>query len=289
MHRDEVDVDVALVRRLVDVQFPEWSGLALEHVVSSGTVNALFKLGEEMVVRLPRTAWAPGAFDRQRRWLPSIAAAVPVAVPAPLARGTPAFGYPFDWGVHSWLRGATVVPGELVDEVQLARDLAEFVRAMWTIDPADGPSQRRGDLRTTWDAPARASILDLDGVIETQAATASWDESLAAEPWSGAPRWVHGDLMPANLLVEGTRLVGVIDWEAFGVGDPAVDLMVAWNSISSPGRAVFRDMVAVDDATWLRGRGWALCTGLRALPYYAETNPQLAANARFRISQVLGG
>ena len=286
MHAGEVETDADLVRDLLAVAFPHWAGLPIQPVPSSGTVNALYRLGADMVARLPRTDWAMGAIERQERWLPVLAPSLPVAVPRPLARGDPALGYPFEWGVYSWLPGSTFVAGDLADEVGLARSLAALVLSLWTIEPVGGPPQRRGDL-LRWDKPAREAIDALEGLFDGRAAGVAWEESLAAETWSGASRWVHADLMPANLLLEGGLLTGVIDWEAAGVGDPALDLAVAWNALSARAREEFRALVNVDDATWIRGRGWALCTGLVALPYYVDTNPQLAANARFRIAQVL--
>ena len=286
MHAREIETDAALVRNLLVAAFPHWAGLPIHPVPSSGTVNALYRLGAHMVARLPRTDWATGAIDRQERWLPVLAPALPVAVPRLLARGDPALGYPFEWGVYSWLPGRTFVAGELADEVGLARSLAALVLALWKIEPFGGPPQRRGDLRG-WDKPARDAIDALEGLLDGRALRAAWEESLAAETWSGAPRWVHADLMPANLLLESGLLSGVIDWEAAGVGDPALDLAVAWNALSAHAREVFRALVDVDEPTWIRGRGWALCTGLVALPYYIASNPELAANARFRITQVL--
>jgi len=287
MHLDEVATDAALVRRLVADQFPRWADLPINPVPSSGTVNALYRLGDAMVARLPRTSWAPGAFVRQARWLPLLAPRVAVATPQPLAKGNPAHGYPFEWGVYSWLPGSTAAAGEIADEVSMARALAQFVRGLWTADPAGGPVQRRGDLRRDWDAPVRAAIEELQGQLDARAVNSAWEEALSADQWTDAPRWVHADLMPANLVLAEGRLAGVIDWEAFGVGDPALDMAVAWNTLHAAARDVFRAAVDVDEATWARGRGWALCTGLVALPYYVETNPELAANARFRIAQVL--
>jgi aminoglycoside phosphotransferase (APT) family kinase protein len=287
MHPDEVHTDVALVRGLLAAQFPRWAELPVEAVASSGTVNALYRLGAEMVVRLPRTDWAPGAMARQMQWLPTLARSFPVAVPRPLAIGAPALGYPYEWGVTSWVQGQSFVRGSVAEEDSLARRLAEFVSALHAIVLPGGPPQRRGSLHERWDGPTRAALDALRGEIDTGAATAAWEVALAAPLWAGPSVWVHGDLMPANLVVEDGVLTGIIDWEAFGVGDPAVDLMVAWNSLSSAARKIFRDAVDVDEAAWQRGRGWALCTGLVALPYYRETNPELADNARFRIAQVL--
>ena len=124
-------------------------------------------------------------------------------------------------------------------------------------------------------------------MIDTDAARAAWEISLTAPEWPGPPVWIHGDVMPGNLLVRDGRLSAVIDWEAFGTGDPATDLMVAWNLLPADARPVFRAELEVDDDTWARGRGWALWTGLLALPYYKETNPLFAENARYRIGEVL--
>ena len=289
MHAGEIDTDVELVRRLVSAQFPDWASLSIERVLSSGTVNALYRLGPAMVARLPRTDWAGDSFARQARWLPVMARSVPVHVPEALAKGVPAFGYPYEWGVYSWLPGEPVTAGRGRGEPDLARALAAFVSALWQLDVEDAPPQRRGDLRDQWDGPVRAAIAQLGAGIDASAAEDAWSQALAAPAWPGPPRWVHGDLMPANLLATAGRLTGVIDWEAAGVGDPAVDLMVAWNTLGREGRSIFRQSLEVDGETWARGRGWALCTGLVALPYYEKTNPELAANARFRIAQVLAG
>jgi aminoglycoside phosphotransferase (APT) family kinase protein len=289
MHADEVDIDLGLVRRLIAAQFPAWSNLAIEPVHSIGTVNALYRMGPGMVVRLPRTDWAQGAFERQARWLPIIAGSVPLEVPVAMRKGEPAFGYPYEWGVYSWLPGEPVTAGAEPGEAEIARSLAGLLAGLQLVDPTGAPAQRRGELRDGWDRPVREALGALGDDIDTKAAEAAWDEALTTAAWKGPARWVHGDLMAANLLVAEGRLSGVIDWEAAGVGDPAVDLQVAWNTLSATGRSVLRTALDVDDATWARGKGWALCTGLVALPYYRQTNPELAANARFRIRQVLAG
>jgi aminoglycoside phosphotransferase (APT) family kinase protein len=283
MHADELHTDVGLVRALLEGQFPHWATLPIERVSSSGTVNALYRLGDDMVVRLPRMDWGIGAVDRELRWLPPLAPLLPVEIPVPLAKGAPAEGYPWEWGIYPWLEGETPAAGE----GSLARDLARFVRALHVVKPADGPPAGRGAALARWDEPTRAALVELQGIVDTEAAGALWDAALRTPGWSAPPVWIHGDLMPANLLVRDGRLTGVIDWGGFGVGDPAVDLMPAWNMLEAAGREVFRAELDVDDETWTRGRGWALWTGLLALPYYKETNPELAENARYRIGEVL--
>jgi aminoglycoside phosphotransferase (APT) family kinase protein len=287
MHADELATDARLVRRLLAAQFPQWDDLPLEPVPSSGTDNALYRLGIEMVVRLPRIHWAVGGVDKDWQWLPRLAPLLPVAIPVPLAKGTPAEGYPWDWGVYPWLEGENPTVGRIADPSALTRDVVQFVDALHGIDLADGPPTRRGTPLDGQDESARAALVALEGMIDTDAATAAWDEALETPEWSGPPVWIHGDLLPGNLLLEGGRLTGVIDWSLLGIGDPACDLIIAWGLLPSDARSVFRAELDVDDATWARGRGWALSIALIALPYYKDTNPGFAKIARHLIREVL--
>jgi aminoglycoside phosphotransferase (APT) family kinase protein len=287
MHADEIETDADLVRRLLAGQFPDWASLPIERVPSSGTDNALYRLGDEMVVRLPRIHWAVGGIDKDFSWLPVLGPRLPVATPVPLAKGAPAEGYPWEWGVYSWLEGENPTRAGADDAEGLADDAARFIEAMHAIDPAGGPPARRGVPLEVQDERARAALVALRGTIDTDAATGAWKDALEAPPWSGAPVWVHGDLLPGNLLLHGGRLTGVIDWAGVGVGDPACDLIIAWGLLPSEARPVFRDRLGVDDATWARGRGWALSLALIAVPYYKDTNPEFAAAARHLLREVL--
>lgn len=287
MHADEIPTDVPLVRRLLAAQFPERAALPIEPVSSSGTDNALYRLGADMVVRLPRIHWAVGGVEKDFRWLPMLAPLLPVAIPVPLAKGTPAEGYPWEWGVYPWLEGENPTVDGIADADSLARDAARFVDALHRIDVTGGPPATRGVTLAMQDDEARPAIAALQGMIDTEAATAAWDAALRRPARSGPPVWVHGDLLPGNLLLQGGRLTGVIDWGGVGVGDPACDLIVAWGLLPPEARNVFRAELGVDDATWARGRGWALSIALIALPYYKDTNPGLAATARHLIREVL--
>ena len=287
MHVDELHTDEPLVRRLLAGQFPQWAELPLERVASSGTDNALYRLGEDMVVRLPRIHWAVGAIDKDLRWLPTLAPLLPVAVPVPLAKGTPAEGYPWDWGIYPWLEGENPDVDRIAGTDSVTTDVTRFVEALHRIDPTGGPPARRGAPLEFQDDEARAALPALRGTIDTRAATAVWEAALRTPAWSGPPVWIHGDLLPGNLLFQRGRLTGVIDWGLVGVGDPACDLIVAWALLPPDARNRFRAELGVDDATWSRGRGWALSIGLIALPYYKDTNPGLAATARHLIREVL--
>ncbi|MFI7693713.1 aminoglycoside phosphotransferase family protein [Nonomuraea sp. NPDC049655] len=289
MHADEADIDEALVRRLLAAQFPRWAGLPLRRFPSSGTVNAVFRLGDDLAVRLPRVKQGVGDVAREGRWLPLLAPALPVPIPAVLGQGLPGEGFPWPWSVCRWLDGDNPEAGALSgDGEALAADLAAFVAALREVEPAGAPGAYRGGPLSRLDEATRAAIGELDGMIDTAAATAAWKDALSAPEWQGGPVWVHADLMPGNLLVRDGRLSGVIDWGTAGAGDPACDLIPAWNLLPPAAREVFRAALGADDATWARGRGRALSMALIQLPYYKDTNPAMAANARHVIREVLG-
>jgi aminoglycoside phosphotransferase (APT) family kinase protein len=292
MHPDEVETDAPLVSRLVAAQFPHWAALPIEPVRSAGTDNALYRLGDEMVVRLPRRERTTGTLKKERQWLPSLAPLLPLEIPVPLADGMPAEGYPFEWSVYRWLKGENATIERVTDPSQLATDLAQFVAALQQIDSTDGPSPGehnfyRGVPLATRDAPTRAAIVSLRGAIDGGAVTAMWESALGAPELELPPVWIHGDLDSRNLLVEEGRLSAVIDFGCLGVGDPACDVMLAWTLLSTETRDVFRAALSVDDGTWARGRGWALSWALIALPYYQGTNPVLAGIARRTMAEVL--
>jgi len=287
MHADEVDTDVSLVRRLLTAQFPRWADLPIEPVPSAGTDHALYRLGDDMAVRLPRIRWAIGQADKERVWLSRLAGQLPLAIPVPLAKGKPAEGYPWDWSVYRWLEGENATIERIADPCQAATDLARFIAALQRIDPAGGPPADRGVPLAMRDASTREAIVALRGIVDVHAVTAVWEGALGAPVWHGPPVWVHGDLLPGNLLVEHGRLSAVIDFGGLGLGDPACDLMVAWGLFSGESRDVFRAALSVDDATWVRGRGHALSWALIFIPYYLDTNPAGIAAALHVIDEVL--
>ena len=290
MHADELGVDVRLVRRLLAPQFPEWSGLPLEPVLPRGTDHAIFRLGDGMVVRLPRIEWATGQADLEHEWLPRLAPQLPLAIPRPLALGDPGEGYPWGWAINTWLPGEPATVERIGDPGEAAEDLARFVVALWQVDVTGAPSAARGEPLMTRDEATRGAIAKLGGVVDGAAATDVWDAALAAAVWEGPPRWVHGDLDSRNLLVDRGRLSGLVDFGCLGSGDPACDVGAGWKLFTSRARETFRSALAVDDATWVRARGHVLSQSLLALAYYTvENNAVLVLEARRWLDQVLSG
>jgi aminoglycoside phosphotransferase (APT) family kinase protein len=292
MHADEVPTDASLVQRLLACQFPQWAELAVEPVPSFGTDNALYRLGEELVARLPRRERSTKALRKELHWLPRLAPLLPLAVPRPLAEGVPAEGYPFGWAVYRWLPGEEATRAAVADPGEFGSELARFVLALQRIDATGGPRPGehnvfRGVPLAARDETTRAAIESLRDAIDAGAATAAWEDALRQPEWDGPPLWIHGDLDARNLVVDEGRLGAVIDWGCLGVGDPACDAMVAWK-LAPEARAAFRAELPVDDACWERARGWALSQAVGALAYYTlETNAVLVREAEGWLAAVL--
>ena len=290
LHQDQLDTSVELVRRLLADQFPEWSDLPVAEVAAHGTDHHLYRLGDDLVARLPIIAWAADQARSDATWLPRLAPYLPTVVPAPLALGAPGAGYPWPWTVVPWLPGETPTPGN-ADPVTLARDLASFTRALHAVDPTGGPE------KTGTSRGAPLSRLD-EGVRRTVAASerlgglgervlAVWEDAVSAPAWPGPPTWLHGDLMAGNLLVRDGRLSAVIDWGALGVGDPAPDLCPAWWLFEGEAREVWRESAGLDDAAWRRARGWIIAPSVSGIDYYAETFPAMAEVGRRTLEAVV--
>jgi aminoglycoside phosphotransferase (APT) family kinase protein len=289
----DVRIDVPLVRRLVAAQFPQWASLAIEPVESAGWDNTIFRLGSDLAVRLPRRHVSAEHVREEHRWLPVLAPQLPLPVPVPLGQGVPGAGYPWHWTVCPWQAGELAALAPVADMGQAAVSLARFVAALQSIDPAGGARHEfrgvsiaahdhnaRAAAAALQDSPEGGPVLDVGAVLEV------WEQALAAPARSAEPVWMHGDLHPANLLVEDRRLSAVIDFGLLGVGDPACDLMVAWTYLSADSREVLRRSLEPDTATWSRGRGWALLFGVRAAAYSAD-NPVIGDIGRYTLAEVL--
>ena len=291
---DKVEINVDLVRRLVNAQFPRWAGLPIKPVEFDGWDNRTFHLGEEMSVRLPSAQGYAAQVEKEHRYLPRLAPFLPLPIPVPLAMGVPAEGYPWHWSVYRWLDGEIASIERIADLRLFATTLAEFLTALQRIDPTGGPPPGphcfyRGGPLTVYDAESRQALAALGGQIDADtltAATAVWEAALNAT-WHGPPVWVHGDVAAGNLLVKEGRLCAVIDFGCSSVGDPACDLTIAWSLLSGESREAFRAGVPLDSAAWARGRGWALWKGLIVLAEYMHTDILKAKEARRVIDEVL--
>lgn len=293
LHEDEIELDLPLVRRLIDSSFPHLSNQPLRPLDAGGSTNILFRLGDDLLVRLPRQREGSATIDKEAQWLSLVAAASPVAVPKIIAIGEPDLGFPERWVIMNWIAGKTPAlasadhNSSTADD--LAIDLANFIKALGELEvPADALtapllSHYRGESLVSIDADIRSYLddcrrlhgldLDLDGCQRVWEAAIALPDS--AEP--ATARWLHGDLLAENLLVQNGRLAAVIDFGCLSVGDPTVDLVIAWELLNPPSRELFRSVLEVDDVTWIRGRAWALAIALMTFPYYWQTMPKRCA------------
>lgn len=294
MHEHELDIDVQLVRKLLNHQCPQWAQLPITTIQSSGTDNALFRLGNEFVIRLPRVEWEPESnlkgINKEYEWLPKIARNTNTPISEPIFKGSPDKSYPWPWLIVKWNEGSNP-PFEIENEYDmLARDLACFLNQLHSIKLAGGPASRRGVPLNTpiVDEETRNAINKLDGEIDIIKITALWEHLSNIPYWKNEPVWIHGDFLPGNILIQNNRLSAVLDFSDVGIGDPACDLVIAWALLNAHSRQVYRrNLENIDENTWDRGRGWALSIALIMLPYYKHTNPVLAALARRMIDNVL--
>lgn len=257
----DVQVDEALVRRLLSAQHPDLAGLPLQHA-AGGWDNELWRLGDDLAVRVPRRAQAAPLAANEHRWLPVLAPRLAVAVPVPVRVGRPTDEYPYPWSVVPWLPGTPAwrtLPGS---RRAWADRLADALADLHV--PAE-PGAPRNPVRGVPLAARDAVVRERLATVPVEGAArlaALWSNALDAEPWPGPPSWLHGDPHPANLLVEGARLVALVDFGDLAAGDPATDLATAWLTFDAAGRAAFRARLvargATDDATWCRARGWAV-------------------------------
>jgi aminoglycoside phosphotransferase (APT) family kinase protein len=266
----EVTIDLSLVRALIREQHADLTHLALNDI-GEGWDNRLFRLGDDLAVRLPRHAISAALIEQEQRWLPRLSPQLPLAVPVPHRVGRPGCGFPWSWTITPWFPGQSALVAPPEDLSQTAVVLGQFVRALHQPAPGDAP---HNPWRSVPLASRTSVLLDhlrqAGRLVDRAAVLTLWERALSAPRWSGPPLWIHGDLHPGNLLVSQGRLSAVIDFGDLAAGDPATDLSVIWIWLPSSVRPTFRasargEFDAVDDHTLMRARGWALALGLAYL------------------------
>ncbi|MDZ7926056.1 MAG: aminoglycoside phosphotransferase family protein [Agrobacterium sp.] len=289
---DRIVVTPQQVRALIASQFPQWARLDVRPVELSGWDNRSFRLGEDMLVRLPSAHRYVAQVEKEHRWLPELAPLLPVPIPEPLAIGEPGQDYPFPWSVYGWLEGEPLARhlGQ-INLATIAAEVAAFLKALHGIDATDGPlagehNFHRGGSLAVYDGEVRAATARLADEVDQALAMEIWQLALSSG-WQGPGVWVHGDIAEGNLLVRDGRLSAVIDFGSSGVGDPSSDLILAWNVLDAESRSVFRLALGLDDATWQRGRGWALWKALITLEVQRGHDEKLAEWSRRTIREVM--
>jgi aminoglycoside phosphotransferase (APT) family kinase protein len=294
MHAAELIISSAVVSDLIGAQFPEWRALPVRRIASSGTVNAIFRIGGRLVARFPLQGADPAA---ARRGLEAEAAAARelsgatrFPVPEPVAIGEPGPGYPLPWSVQAWLPGRTGEEDDPAGSVPFARDIAELIAGIRAIDTRGRTfsSHGRGGELKDHDEWMRTCLSRSEGLLDVERLSRLWAE-FRELPREAPDVMTHGDLTPGNVLVAGGRLAGVLDVGCFGAADPALDLISAWNLLAAGPRLALRDALRCTDLEWERSRAWAFQQAMGLVWYYAESNPVMSRLGRVTLDRVAGG
>jgi aminoglycoside phosphotransferase (APT) family kinase protein len=280
-------MNAALVASLVASQHPEFSIESIQEM-PAGFDNTIWRLGSELVVRLPRRQVAVTLIESEQRWLPELAPRLPLSIPTPIRVGRPSELFPWPWTIAEWIDGT---PGNHVGSEALGRaatPLGAFFRAMHRDAPPDAPTNEfRGVPLRNHEISFQGRLHELGTAVNRDDVLRIWSAALAAELWTGAPQWIHGDPHPANLIFRDEQLVGVIDFGDLCAGDPATDLAAGFLALPFPRIAEFFDAYGtVDDATLRRTLGWAVHFGLMFVllgqsdePTYASVGHRALDNA----------
>lgn len=257
-------ITVALVQQMIREQFPEFSALTIKPVKVQGHDNRSFRLGDDMLIRIPTESTYALTVAKEQSILPEIAPFLTVNIPRPLKLGMPSDIFPFSFSIYQWINGesANHVQLDRINKEQLALALANFLKELQGIETKDGPAPGahnwwRGDHVSVYDQQARSQIAELKAIIDNDKALTLWDNALRSR-WHKQPVWIHGDLATGNILTNNGSLSGIIDFGCVGVGDPACDLVIAWTYLEGKARDIFINEMNLDEDTWLRARAWAL-------------------------------
>ncbi|MFD6534513.1 aminoglycoside phosphotransferase family protein [Streptomyces sp. NPDC060184] len=293
MHDDQADVTAHVAATLIRDQFPQWRGKAIRPVASTGTVHAVFRVGDDLSARFPLrpadAAEALAVLEREARASAELARASPFPVPEPVALGRPGPGYPMPWSVQTWLPGTVAFDADPSGSDAFAEDLAAFVAALRGVGTRGrrfGGENRGGVLAHHDDWMAKC-FAESEGLLDVDRLRRLWSR-FRELPRTGADVMSHGDLIPGNVLVLGGRLGGVLDTGGFGPADPALDLVGAWHLLGPGPRDVLRRRLACDELEWERGKAWAFEQAMGLVWYYAESNPTMSAMGRRTLDRLLG-
>ncbi|NJP92464.1 aminoglycoside phosphotransferase family protein [Nonomuraea sp. FMUSA5-5] len=294
LHENEVPIDEATAGALLREQCPQWAGLPLSPA-GTGTDNVMYRLGDDLLVRLPRTAEKARSVRKEQEWLPRLAPQLARAVPEPVHAGAPGAAFPLAWSVYRWIDGDEARHDTVHDWAAFGADLAAFVRELHGIDLRG--ATRAGDLSwyrggrlqdcDAWVAPCFADCrIASDATLDAETLQRLWRAALALPEPSGAHVWLHGDLKPTNLLVREGKLHAVIDFGCLSVGFPDAEHATVWD-LPPQARQAYRDALDLDDLVWARARAWAIAVGITGVSYYWHTYPAFVAECRARLQAIV--
>jgi len=286
MHKNDLKININILRSLIDEQFPEYSNLPITQFNSSGTVNYIFRLGQELYIRLPRVRkWSN--IEKEYEILSYLASKLSLKIPEVIGVGEPDNSYPLKWAIYRWIKGSIYSDKFISDEIKAAKNLANFIKELQSIAIPPGVPKAGREALNKLNKKTLKTINSADNLNNKDKIIRIWKESLKTKPWDGKAVWIHSDILRTNLLVQSGNLNAVIDFGSAGIGDPAFDLIPAWSVFNSGGREVFKNYINADRESWLRARGYALHQAVLIIPYYKASYPEFTALAKRTLNQIL--
>ena len=292
MHPDQIAIGADDVARMVSEQFPDFDGEPVSRVESSGTVNAIFRIGSRAAARFPLRASDPASCAAELRSeakaMSELAIHSPVPTPRPIGLGRPDRSHPLPWAMQTWVDGRVATPDGLAESSTFATALADLITALRAADPRgrtfDG--RGRGGHLPDHDAWMATCFEQSTGLLDVPRLREMWAR-LRELPQVDPPVMSHKDLIPYNLLVEGECLVGVIDGGGFGPADPALDLVAAWHMLDRDRRNDVRSRLRSGELEWRRGAAWAFQQAMGLVWYYRTSHPAMAALGQSTLRRLL--
>lgn len=286
-----LNINAALVQRLIAEQFPQWSDLPVSQILPGGWDNRMFRLGAHWVVRLPRHADYAPQVEKELRWLPPLSRVLPFTIPQPVGHGKACEAFPLPWSVLRWIDADCVATEAAFATPKFARSLAQALLALQSADATDGPPPGahcfwRGDALHRYESEVMEALRRLDGQIDGARAMAIWRDAPATS-WTQSPVWVHGDVHPGNILLHDGELHALLDFGNLCVGDPACDLVMTWTTFHGDSRRAFIEAMQHDENTWQRARAWALWKALILASKLVDGSEREKAAARTTLESVL--
>lgn len=292
MHDDQLTITAGHVRRLIADQFPQFRDQEIQELETAGTVNAIFRIGASHAARFPLQMGYPEnalhILEREVEASREFHACCPFPSPVPFGIGRRDSDYPMPWLVQTWVKGDVATPSGLSASLDFARDLAHLIAALRKADLKGrafaGPG--RGGKLSDHDEWMEVCFAKSVSLLDVSHLHRMWKRFRALPP-SRNHAMSHKDLIPANLLVKGERLVGVLDTGGFGPADPALDLVAGWHLLNRDARMLLRETLGVDQMEWQRGAAWAFQQAMGLVWYYKDTNPIMAELGRSTLSRLI--
>ncbi|CAN5446234.1 aminoglycoside phosphotransferase family protein [soil metagenome] len=289
MHDNEIPIDDADVRRLINEQFPEWSNLTIERLHSEGTVNVIFRIGPSLAARFPlQPGQSRSALETEAVAAQELSEHTTFPTPLPVAIGEPGIGYSQCWSVQTWIEGATATINDPSASTSFAQDLAAFVgevRSIATKGRSFGGAGRGGKL-LAHDEWVTVCLSKSEGLLDVHQLREMWRCYRQLADHAGDVM-THGDLIPSNVLVAEGRLTGVLDVGGMQSADPSLDLVGGWHLLDDGPREVFRTALSCSDLEWERGQAWAFQQALGLVWYYRSSNPSMSELGRRTLDRLV--